>query len=302
MSYVLQSPPRRIPALLLVFMISPVVAGRAQAQTIPWAWSVVPNHYPLVDLTAGGPRHNAYVLHEGPRSRRTLSSHAELRYELQKGAVRHIVWRQKIQAHQGMPRAAMVVSGPRIFVARHSLIATTCTLYAFARQTGKPLWQVTLKGVGPVVHSRYFNRVQLRVLRGNPVVFGYEIGTSYIEMRDAATGTLRSHRKFRHPRPKEPLAERLFDELHRVLRQRRTYRRSVSAFIAGHVIKMGAPALALAAFRLAVKQVDGLPLRHNHYRLSVRLVEKKNGTHVIVARRRSSLRATSTQRSQPRGD
>ncbi|MCK5797125.1 MAG: hypothetical protein KAI47_08080 [Deltaproteobacteria bacterium] len=285
MSHVFQSLPRLTFVLALALILSLAVVGRAEAQTIPWAWSSVPNHYPLVDLTARVLRHNAYVLHEGPRSRRALASQAELRYELVKGGVRHVVWRQKVQAHQGMPRAAMVVSGPRIFVARHSLIATTCTLYAFARQTGKPLWQVTLKGVGSVGHSRYFNRVQLRVLRGNPVVFGYEIGTSYVEMRDAASGALRSHRKFRHPRPKEPLAERLFDELHRVLRRRRMYRRSVSAFIAGHVLKMGAPAVALAAFRQAVKQVDGLPLRHGRDRLSVRLVEKKNGTHVIVARR-----------------
>lgn len=276
--------------ILLGFIMTPGLfapaSALAQTAAIPWAWSTTPNHYPLVDQTARV-RHGSYVLREVPRPRRALTGRAELRYELRKGGVTKVVWRTRISERQGLARAAMVVSGQRIFVARHSLIATTCTLYAFARRNGRLLWKVTLRGIGPAMHSRWYNRVQLRVLRSNPVVFGHEgPGRSYVEMRNASTGALVSNRKFRMRRPAMPLAERLFDELHRVLRRASSYRRTVAAFIRGHGLRPSSPGLAVADFRRAVRQVNGLPLVHGRYRLAAQLVRRPSGAYAIDARRR----------------
>jgi hypothetical protein len=275
-----------LPGFFVVFCLLAPTAASAQTATIPWSWSKAPNHYPRVDLTARV-RHGSYVLREVPRPRRALTGRAELRYELRKGGVTKVVWRTRISERQGLARAAMVVSGQRIFVARHSLIATTCTLYAFARRTGRQLWKVTLRGIGPAMHSKWYNRVQLRIIGSNPVVFGHEgPGRSYVEMRSAATGGLVSNRKFRMRRPAQPLAERLFEEVHRALRRARTYRRTVAAFLSGHGIRPRSPGVAVADFQRAVRQVNGLPLAHGRYRLVARLVRRPTGAYVIRARRR----------------
>jgi len=210
--------------------------------------------------------------------------------EISKGGVSMVVWRTIIPARMALRElagAAMVVSGTRIFVARYHRIATTCTLYAFSTATGKLLWKVRLRGYGPVGHSKWFNRVQVGIVRGNPVVFGHEgPGTSYIEMRRAADGALSSHRKFSMRLPRAPLAEALYAEIHRVLRKSSRYRRTVADLIRGHGLRFPSPGQAIAAARRAVRQIDGLPLHRNRHTLKARLTHKPSGAHVIVARRR----------------
>lgn len=276
---------------VLGFALALVLPGPASAQkrAVPWRWSRAPNHYPKVDLRARI-RHVHYVLREFPAPRRGRAlpgTWAELREELRKGGVSSVVWRTRINDRQHLVGAAMVVSGGRIFIARYSRISTTCTLYAFSTRNGRRLWKVNLRGYGPVAHSKWFNRVQAWTHRGNPVVFGHEgPGTSYIEVRRATNGTLLSHRKFSMRLPPAPLAEALYDEVHRVLSRQPRYRRTVAAFIQGHVLRIPSPGQALARFRRAVRQIDGLPLLRNRYTLKVRLRRQPSGAYVILARRR----------------
>jgi len=138
----------------------------------------------------------------GARPGHVAAKRAELRYELRKGGVRRTIWKQLLPLRRGLTGAAMVVTVKRVFVARYHRMATGCRLYAFSARSGKKLWSVSLRAVGPVAHSRWRNRVQLRVVGGHPTVFGHEgPGTSYIEQRHAATGKLLSHRKIKMPRP-----------------------------------------------------------------------------------------------------
>jgi hypothetical protein len=123
--------------------------------------------------------------------------------------------------------------------------------------------------------------------KGNPVVYGHEgPGTSYVEVRRATNGTLVSHRRFSMRLPKPPLAEALYDEVQRVLSAHPTYRRTVAAFIRGHVLRFPSPGQAITRFRQAVRQVDGLPLLRNRYTLKIRLRRQRSGAYVILARRR----------------
>lgn len=247
-----------------------------------WRWSAQPNHYPLVALRAHARRHLRYVLRELPgRSRRV----AELSRELVKGGVRKAVWRRRLADRVGNPGAAMVVHGYRIFIARYHRNATGCRLYAFAAITGKPLWRVALRGVESIGHSKYANRVQLTVIGGDPVVFGYESGGAYVERRDAKTGALRAHRRVKIARPATPLAERLYRELHDVMKRRRRYRRSVAAFVAGHGLRFASPAARLAAVRRAIGQLDGLPVSRGRRKLKVWL-QAVGGKQLIVAKAR----------------
>jgi len=54
-------------------------------------------------------------------------------------------------------------------------------------------WTTRLTGLGPIAHSEYLNAVQLRMIHGRPVVFGWESGGRYIEAVDPVTGAAAFH-------------------------------------------------------------------------------------------------------------
>ena len=89
--------------------------------------------------------------------------------------------------------AAMVVDAERIFVVHFHQIATGAELCALDRESGALLWRERLQGLGSIAHSRYRNEVQLRLIDGDPVVYGRESAGRYIERRDAQTGALRTN-------------------------------------------------------------------------------------------------------------
>lgn len=276
--------------ILLVALIAPVTAS-GQPRPVPWRWSSAPDHYPMVELSARM-SHSLYALREvpvPPRRGMLSSSVAELRWEIRKAGLRRVVWRTRIKDAHGGPLvgAAVVISAGRIYVARYNRIASGCTLYAFSTASGKRLWKVELSGYGPVFHSQWFNRVQMGTVGTDPVVYGHEgPGTSYVEVRRASDGALLSHRKFLMTLPRPPLAEVVYSEMHRVLLGRARYRRTVTDFIRGHLLRFHSPGQAVAELRKAVGQVDGLPLQRGRFTLEARLVRKPSGGHVIEARRR----------------
>ena len=80
-------------------------------------------------------------------------------------------------------------------MASFSDIATGCDLYAFELGSGDLAWKRNLVGVGPVAHSKYYNRVQLRLVDGRVVAFGNEAFGKYVEAYDPLTGDRIYHRK-----------------------------------------------------------------------------------------------------------
>jgi hypothetical protein len=99
----------------------------------------------------------------------------------------NVAWSAKLEP-QFFDAAAMVHAGDRVLVAHHSHIATGCRLVALDADTGAVAWQTELVGRGPVSHSKYRNRVQLRVDAGRAVVYGWETEGRYIETVDLDTG------------------------------------------------------------------------------------------------------------------
>lgn len=180
----------------------------------------------------------------------------------------------------------MLVSGTRIFLARFNPIATGCMLYAYSTSHGRLLWKTRLRGVGSISHSKWYNRVQIGMVRGHPVIYGHEgPGKSYIEMRDVKNGALRSHRLFKIQRPPTPVAELLYHEVHRVLGKRSVYRRTIKNFLGGHRYNFSSHSMAQAAVRRAIQQIDGLPLHGTVHKLKIRLHRKTSRSYVIIARR-----------------
>jgi hypothetical protein len=159
--------------------------------------------------------------------------------------------------------AALAVDGARVFVASYIRLASSCQLAAFDAASGKPLWSVDLDGIGPIGHSAYGNRVQLRIIGGHPTVFGNEWAKRYVEQRDAATGALVSHRLLPPEAPPLQISEWLFYEIDLMLRKQPEYTLEGQRLPAAHrgferrgprrsgrcVHRGGSPARRAAAFR-----------------------------------------------------
>ncbi len=162
--------------------IAAVVAALA---AIPWQWDGAPDLFARVDLAAG--------------------KHA-VALKKKKVILRGPAWSVAIVGRPDQTSgAALATDGARVFVAVYNRAASGCSLAAFDGATGKPLWSVGLEGIGPILHSMYSNRVEMRIISGHPTVFGNESAKRYIEQRDAATGALVSHQLLPPERRSDPL-------------------------------------------------------------------------------------------------
>jgi hypothetical protein len=83
---------------------------------------------------------------------------------------------------------ALVAAGDTVVVALYSRIASGCRLVGLDIKTGAKRWEVVLEGLGPVSHSKYRNDVQVSVINGQVVVYGWESSGRYIEIVDPKSG------------------------------------------------------------------------------------------------------------------
>ena len=235
----------------------------ALARTVAWQWdAATPDLFPRVDLVATS----------GAASYR-LALTDQLRLS---GAGWSIEFPDGVRDE--LTGAAMVADADRVYVATYDRIATGCDLAAYAASDGHQVWAVGLDGAGPVAHSKYSNRVQLRLIDGKPTVFGAEAAHRYIEIRDPATGALISNTLLPAARVERPLAEPLFQELDGQLATRDRYDVDIADFAERH---HPGDKPDRGAFAAAALLLDGTPLQHGRYTLAVELV----GDRVIAARR-----------------
>lgn len=164
---------------------TPAVSGSLLAarpvKAIAWQWSgdepgFGSSFYKSPRATSDGSLHCAFSYDDGAGTTTTAcaSSQGEL-------------WHHT-ESHAFVADAALALDRETLYSARFSDIATGCTLYAFDARTGAIRWQTRLVGAGEVAHSEYLNSVQLRVIDGRPVVFGWESAARYVEALDPATG------------------------------------------------------------------------------------------------------------------
>jgi hypothetical protein len=103
----------------------------------------------------------------------------------------------RFKAHS---ETAFVILADRVLVySVHHPISTGCTLVAFDLKRRRQLWKTHLKGIGPVGHSKYRNRINLEAGPGQAVtVFGWESFGRYLEVVDLKTGKTLTHQKLPH--------------------------------------------------------------------------------------------------------
>jgi hypothetical protein len=95
--------------------------------------------------------------------------------------------------------------GAGAYLARHDVlyradygpISSGCAIIAFDLKAGKDLWKSSLKGLGPIKHSKYHNRVWMDpVADGVLGVYGHESAGRYVELVDFKTGRTVGHKVF----------------------------------------------------------------------------------------------------------
>ena len=246
-------------AFLLVLLVAARAAAAAPAPVeIPWQWQRAPELFPRVDLAVG-----TYVV----------------AVKKKKLMLRGPSWSVVVGRGDDRSGAALAVDGARVFVASYIRLASSCQLAAFDAASGKPLWSVDLDGIGPIGHSAYGNRVQLRIIGGHPTVFGNEWAKRYVEQRDAATGALVSHRLLPPEAPPVQISEWLFYEIDLWLRKQPVYTLKGNDFLRRIVaLKDADHAARGAAFTEAVRQLAELR------RFEIKLVDTGDDFDVIAKR------------------
>src|SRR5262245_54965796 len=85
------------------------------------------------------------------------------------------------------------INGDTLVFARFHPSASGATIVAVDLSTGKELWATHLKGLGPIQHSAYLNRLNLDAQSDVVTVFGNESQGRYVEILDAKTGKTVGH-------------------------------------------------------------------------------------------------------------
>ncbi len=256
------------------FVLAALLVSATSGASPPWdAWqwdSVTPDLFPLADVVSAGVRLSQ--VHVAGKDQVRLSNGT---------------WVTVIDAASDGELAgeALIVDHDRAFVASYNRISSGCALAAFSTANGAKLWSVNLDGIGPIAHSKYANRVQLKLVAGKPTVYGSESGGRYVEAREPATGNLVSNVKLASTWPEQPIAEPLYRELDNMLATRPTYQVSVNDFLARIVwMKDADHAARGAAFGQAVTSLQHMALQHGKFTLELELVETR-GDFTVKAKR-----------------
>jgi outer membrane protein assembly factor BamB len=98
-------------------------------------------------------------------------------------------WRRELPL-DGASAGVMVAQASTVYAAFVPAHAAGARLVAVDADTGAPRWSTGLLGIGPTGHSKYSNRVQLRVVGDLVIVFGEESAGRYVEARAVTDGRL----------------------------------------------------------------------------------------------------------------
>lgn len=122
-----------------------------------------------------------------PRGVRVRVVKGKTSAEVQRLAGKRTEWRTQLdEPFRGA--AATLVRDQLLYVAHYSPIATGVKIYALAMEGGKLQWKRTPRGLGPIEHSGYRNKVELSHIEGHLVVRGEESSGRYVEVLDPRTG------------------------------------------------------------------------------------------------------------------
>jgi hypothetical protein len=89
--------------------------------------------------------------------------------------------------------SVFVVRDNKLYFADFHYMSSGCQVKGYDLKSGKRLWETQLKGLGPIAHSKYYNRVFMRFEGKDLVIYSKESAGRYREAVDPKTGkTVRS--------------------------------------------------------------------------------------------------------------
>jgi hypothetical protein len=84
-----------------------------------------------------------------------------------------------------------------LYRAEYDQMSSGCAIIAIDLKAGQELWKASLKGLGPISHSKYHNRVRMeRVDDAVFAVYGQESAGRYAELVEFKTGRTVGHKVF----------------------------------------------------------------------------------------------------------
>jgi hypothetical protein len=107
--------------------------------------------------------------------------------------LRVLVKGDEVFRHDVHSQTTLARIGNVLYLADYDPHASGCSVIAYDLGAQKHLWKTELKGLGPINHSKYWNRVLLSAENGVLVVRGLEHAGRYLEEVDPKTGKTRSN-------------------------------------------------------------------------------------------------------------
>ncbi len=93
-------------------------------------------------------------------------------------------------------RTVFVGCGDLIYFAEYRTSTSGCMIRAYDLRQCRYIWEIRLKGLGPIKHSKYRNRVRMELFEHVLMVWGNESAGRYVEIIDRKTGKTVGHKVF----------------------------------------------------------------------------------------------------------
>jgi hypothetical protein len=94
--------------------------------------------------------------------------------------------------------SVFTIKDGKLYLAEFHFMASGCQVESFDLKTGKSVWKTPLKGLGPIAHSKYRNRVLIRFEGKTLVIYGNESSGQYREVLEPKSGKMLDNATFPH--------------------------------------------------------------------------------------------------------
>ncbi|HKB02715.1 MAG TPA: hypothetical protein VKD90_10875 [Gemmataceae bacterium] len=183
--------PLLIAAVPLVAFAAPIVPGTAGKG---------PNYQKLADeapwrAPESGDDFRRCLAHELNDYQLEVVRKKEGRWEV---TIRVLDGGKELYAWDGHLDSVFFARGDVLYHADYGPISSGCAVVAFDLKAKKQLWKTSLKGLGPIHHSKYRNQVRMDRINGEVfAVYGRESAGRYVEILDLKTGKTVGHKVFK---------------------------------------------------------------------------------------------------------
>jgi hypothetical protein len=174
---------RFVTGLVLLTLVAPVSAADYQKLADEATWDWQPDR--------------ATVLHA------MLNYHGDCQVEIVKKPntfgdlmVRFTKDGKEALALKGSYATTFVGKDSILYYAEYGSFSSGCALIAYDLANKKELWKTSLKGLGPIAHFKYSNRVAVELVDDAVKVLGNESAGHYVEFVDLKTGKTVGHKVF----------------------------------------------------------------------------------------------------------